>query len=224
MAHRLVSSNRWTRKASAASCNARMACDCHLIPSSRGLTVSAISRTCSASAISQGNIHHMALPAQCASPEHTNLAKGSFRIRSSVLLWYFLISLNATVPGRYLRFLPCGTGSPAVRAIIVSTSTRQSNATAVRDTNVEHRLLWVSSCLRQKRYLLRSLDLRLSCPCPCLSVWFFLVVAFSHCYSFASRPSERHLPDFVGQLDLVVSWQVESATSLIPGLAGKLRA
>ena len=48
--------------------------------------------------------------------EPTSLAKGSFRIRRSVLFWYFLISLRATVPGRYLRFFPCGTGSPAARA------------------------------------------------------------------------------------------------------------
>ena len=37
----------------------------------------------------------------------TNLAKGSFLISSSVLLWYLRISRNATVPGRYLKvFLP----------------------------------------------------------------------------------------------------------------------
>ena len=30
-----------------------------------------------------------------------------------MLVWYFRISLRATVPGLYLRFFPWGTGSPA---------------------------------------------------------------------------------------------------------------
>jgi hypothetical protein len=37
----------------------------------------------------------------------TSLAKGSFLIRSAVLFWCFLISLSATVPGRYLCFFFC---------------------------------------------------------------------------------------------------------------------
>lgn len=91
MAQRFVSSNRCIKNASAASCNARIACDCHLMPSSRGRTVSAISRT--------------------------SRAKGSFRSKRSVLFWYFLISLKATVPGLYLLFFPCGTGSPGCTSL-----------------------------------------------------------------------------------------------------------
>lgn len=45
IAHRLVSSKRWTRKASEASCRAMMACDCHRMPSSLGRNSRAISRT-----------------------------------------------------------------------------------------------------------------------------------------------------------------------------------
>lgn len=45
MAQRLVSSNRWTRKASAASCSAWMACDCQRRASPSGTRLSAISRT-----------------------------------------------------------------------------------------------------------------------------------------------------------------------------------
>lgn len=47
--------------------------------------------------------------------ELTSRAKGSFSKRRSVLLWKRLISLSAFVPGLYLRFLPTGTGSPAMR-------------------------------------------------------------------------------------------------------------
>ena len=46
MAHRLVSSNRWTRKASAASWRAWIACDCHLSISPAGTMLNATSRTC----------------------------------------------------------------------------------------------------------------------------------------------------------------------------------
>lgn len=87
IAHRFVSSKRCTRNASAASWSAMMACDCHLMPSSRGRNVRAISRT--------------------------RREKGSFRIRRSVLFWSFLISRSANVPGRYLLLRPAGTGSPA---------------------------------------------------------------------------------------------------------------
>lgn len=45
MAHRLTSSKRWTRKASAASCSAWIACDCHLNSSPIGLKLIATSRT-----------------------------------------------------------------------------------------------------------------------------------------------------------------------------------
>jgi hypothetical protein len=95
-----------------------MACDCHLIPSSRGLTVSAISRTYSRpKQLAKWKVFDSAtIPSQqTAGYGRTNLANGSFRNKSSVLLWYFLISLSATVPGLYLRFFPCGTGSPAAR-------------------------------------------------------------------------------------------------------------
>ena len=73
MAHRLVSSKRDTKNASAASCRHMMALPwkhMSVLPTSW-----AISRT---------------------SPE-----KGSFRIRSSVLFWYRQISWRATVPGWY---------------------------------------------------------------------------------------------------------------------------
>lgn len=46
MAHKLTSSKRWTRKASAASCRAWIACDCHLNSSPIGLKLIATSRTC----------------------------------------------------------------------------------------------------------------------------------------------------------------------------------
>lgn len=45
----------------------------------------------------------------------TSRAKGSLSKSRSVLLWKRLISLSAFVPGLYLRFLPTGTGSPAMR-------------------------------------------------------------------------------------------------------------
>lgn len=45
IAQRFVSSNRWTKNASAASCKAWMACDCHLNSSFLGRSVKAISRT-----------------------------------------------------------------------------------------------------------------------------------------------------------------------------------
>ena len=44
---------------------------------------------------------------------HTNLEKGNFKIKVSVLFWYFRISIIALVPGRYRRVLPFGTGYPA---------------------------------------------------------------------------------------------------------------
>ena len=46
MAHRFVSSNKCTRNASAASCNAWMACDCHRVTLElTGAMFSEISRT-----------------------------------------------------------------------------------------------------------------------------------------------------------------------------------
>lgn len=47
----------------------------------------------------------------------TSRAKGSLSKSRSVLFWKRLISLSAFVPGLYLRFLPTGTGSPAMRKI-----------------------------------------------------------------------------------------------------------
>ena len=114
MAQRLVSSKRWTRKASDASCKAWIACDCHLISSSRGLKVNAISRTCARKVSHQ----RRGLGTQgwrSGVEQLTRRAKGSLSSSRSVLCWYLRISLNALVPGRYLYFLPRGTGSPAVR-------------------------------------------------------------------------------------------------------------
>ncbi|KAK2970984.1 hypothetical protein RJ640_029538 [Escallonia rubra] len=81
MAHRLVSSKRPTRYASAASCSAATA---ELWNRRSVLKSWAISLT--------------------------SLWKGSFLIRSSVLFWYFRISLSATVPGLNL----CGFFTPPV--------------------------------------------------------------------------------------------------------------
>lgn len=50
-----------------------------------------------------------------------------------MLFWYLLISRNATVPGRYLRFFPCGTGSPAARAIVVSKMVRATESRLGKD-------------------------------------------------------------------------------------------
>lgn len=90
-AQRFVSSNKWTRKASAASWRAWIACDCQRISSPRGRMVMAISRT--------------------------RRAKGSLRSRRSVLFWYLLISRSAWVPGRYRRFGLCGRGSPGCTSL-----------------------------------------------------------------------------------------------------------
>ncbi|KAK3022612.1 hypothetical protein RJ639_045763 [Escallonia herrerae] len=81
MAHRLVSSKRPTRYASAASCSAATA---ELWNRRSVLKSWAISLT--------------------------SLWKGSFLINSSVLFWYFRISLSATVPGLNL----CGFLTPPV--------------------------------------------------------------------------------------------------------------
>ena len=91
IAQRLVSSNRWTRNASAASWRAWIAWDCHRssAPTSAGSKSNATSRT--------------------------SLANGSFEIRRSYVRWYLRISFNATVPGRYRWRRPCGVGSPAMK-------------------------------------------------------------------------------------------------------------
>ena len=81
IAHKFVSSNTPTIYASAASCNANTADDQNL---KSFLYSDAISLT--------------------------SLQKGSFLIRRSAHFWYFLISLNATVPGLYL----CGFLTPPV--------------------------------------------------------------------------------------------------------------
>src|SRR5271170_2194989 len=52
---------------------------------------------------------------------HTNLEKGNFKIKVSVLFWYFRISIIARVPGRYRRVLPFGTGSPATHTSTFAT-------------------------------------------------------------------------------------------------------
>jgi hypothetical protein len=77
MAHRLVSSNKPIKYASEASCSARTAVDW------KRYTL------------------FVCLPYSSAT-SRTNLENGAFRINNSVFFWYRLISLNATVPGRYL--------------------------------------------------------------------------------------------------------------------------
>jgi hypothetical protein len=93
MAHRLVSSKRPTRYASAASCRARTA-----EPWKRRSVLNswAISRT--------------------------KRWNGSFRMRSSVDFWYRLISRRATVPGRYLWgfFTPPVAGAFLRAALVAS--------------------------------------------------------------------------------------------------------
>ena len=74
MVHRLASSKRDTKNASAVSCRHMM-----VLPWK----------------------HMSVLPTSWAI-SRTSHEKGSFRIRSSVLLWYRWISPRATVPGRYL--------------------------------------------------------------------------------------------------------------------------
>lgn len=87
IAHKLQSSNKCTIKSSVASCRARRPSAVHLKGS--GATAFVISRA--------------------------SLANGSFLMRSSVLRWYFLISLNATVPGLYL----CGLETPLAVVVVV---------------------------------------------------------------------------------------------------------
>lgn len=48
----------------------------------------------------------------------TRRANGSLRNRSSVDFWYFLISLSAFVPGRYLLFFVI----PAIENVFVSSA------------------------------------------------------------------------------------------------------
>ena len=45
------------------------------------------------------------------------LKKGALRSKSSVVFWYFRISLRATVPGLYLRFFLSGLGGPELAAL-----------------------------------------------------------------------------------------------------------
>jgi hypothetical protein len=59
------------------------------------------------------HLPHYLPPYQTERGAHTNLEKGSLAINVSVLFWYRRISINARVPGRYRRFFPFGTGSPA---------------------------------------------------------------------------------------------------------------
>ncbi|KAK8448795.1 hypothetical protein SEVIR_7G103250v4 [Setaria viridis] len=93
MAHRLVSSNRPTRYASAASCSAATAEDWNR---------RSVLKSCAISRTSRWN--------------------GSFRIRSSVLFWYLRISRSATVPGRNLWgfFTPPVAGADLRAALVAS--------------------------------------------------------------------------------------------------------
>jgi len=81
IAHKLVSSNKPTKYASDASCNAKTAEDWNR---------KSVLKSCAISL--------------------TNRWNGNFRMSNSVDFWYLRISLNATVPGRYL----CGFLTPPV--------------------------------------------------------------------------------------------------------------
>ena len=81
IAHKLVSSNKPTKYASDASCNAKTAEDWNR---------KSVLKSCAISLTKRWN--------------------GNFRMSNSVDFWYFRISLNATVPGRYL----CGFLTPPV--------------------------------------------------------------------------------------------------------------
>ena len=81
MAHKLVSSNKPTKYASDASCNAKTAEDWNRKSVLKSWAISL-----------------------------TNLWNGNFLMSNSVDFWYLRISLNATVPGRYL----CGFLTPPV--------------------------------------------------------------------------------------------------------------
>lgn len=103
IAHRLVSSNKWTRKASLASCRAWIAWLCHLSswPTWNGRIYCAISRT--------------------------SREKGSFSISRSVDCWYRLISRSALVPGLKRCGLRRGMGSPAVIQLVKPIAGRVRN-------------------------------------------------------------------------------------------------
>jgi hypothetical protein len=73
IAHMFVSSNKPTKNASDASCNAKIAVDWNRVSSPNSWAISL-----------------------------TNLWKGALRINNSVFFWYRWISLKATIPGRYL--------------------------------------------------------------------------------------------------------------------------
>ena len=75
--HKLLSSNRLTRYASLASCNAIMVLPWNCTPVKN-----------------------------CCPTSWTSHINGNFPINSSVLFWYFLISHSAMVLGLYLRFVP----------------------------------------------------------------------------------------------------------------------
>ena len=93
IAHKLVSSNKPTKYASAASCIARTA-----------------------------DPWKRKSPLKSCAISLTNLWKGNLRIKSSVDFWYFLISLKATVPGRYLCgfFTPPAVGACLRAALVAS--------------------------------------------------------------------------------------------------------
>ena len=77
IAHKLLSSNRLTRYALLASCNAIMAVPWNCTPVKN-----------------------------CCPTSWTSCMNSNFLINSSVLFWYFLISRNARVPSLYLHFVP----------------------------------------------------------------------------------------------------------------------
>lgn len=115
IAQRFESSNRCTRKASVASCSARIADDCHRSsPALRDVRLRATSRTWKL-AFAWGLWKHLESRVERkggrSKGKLTTRLKGSLAISKSVLFWYFLISCSATVPGRKRRFF-CGAAAP----------------------------------------------------------------------------------------------------------------
>ncbi len=117
IAHRLVSSKRWTRKASAASCRASIAWDCQSMCSSCGRKLRAIFRT-----------YNISIERSIVYWGHTRRENGSFWSRSSVDPWYLLISRRALVPESGRFFLLRSRRSLAKLTISISFCIRDCGA------------------------------------------------------------------------------------------------
>ena len=90
---------------------------------------------------------------------------GNRRISSSVLFWYLLISLSATVPGRYL----CGFLTPPV-------------------LGADLRAAFVANCLRGA---LPPVDLRAVCFVRAI-LFFFFLFSFNYSINFKSNNNKKN--------------------------------